>query len=64
MMQQPGEHFLNNNTESCKSSGETLCGFLGNSSERLMVGSRFSIGSTEGSGVLLTHRWLVKRQVK
>jgi hypothetical protein len=32
MIQQPGEHFLNKDMESCKNNGETLCGFLGNGS--------------------------------
>jgi hypothetical protein len=34
IIQQPEEHFLNNGMESCKSNGEKLCGFLGNSSRR------------------------------
>jgi len=36
MTQQSGEHCLNNDMGSCKSNGETLCGFLGNSSGRWM----------------------------
>jgi hypothetical protein len=34
IIQQSGEHFLNNDKESSKSNGEMLCGFLGNSSGR------------------------------
>jgi len=36
MIQQSGEHYLNNDMGRCKSNGETSCGFLRNSSGRWM----------------------------